>query len=134
VGRKPGGIVVYLAVVLGVLGVYVLDGTLALTLAMILAMFGLSAVLTLLNTVTTELFPTELRGDAFVWSNNLLGRIGYVLSPVVLGTLARDRGWGPVLRASVVFPVVGLLLLLWWLPETRGRELEQTASVEPERS
>ena len=134
VGRKPGGIVVYLAVVLGVLGVYVLEGTLALTLAMILAMFGLSAVLTLLNTMTTELFPTELRGDAFVWSNNLLGRIGYVLSPVVLGTLARDRGWGPVLRASVVFPVVGLLLLLWWLPETRGRELEQTASVEPERS
>ena len=133
IGRKPGGLLVYLTVILGVLGVYLLNGTLGLTVAMIAAMFGLSAVLTLLNTITTELFPTELRGDAFVWSNNILGRIGYVLSPVVLGALARDRGWGPVLRGSVVFPLVAVVLLWWWLPETRGRELEQTARVEPER-
>ena len=38
-------------------------------------------------------------------------------------------GWGPVLRGSVVFPVISLLLLRFWLPETRGRELEQTAEV-----
>jgi MFS transporter, putative metabolite:H+ symporter len=129
IGRRPGAIIVYAAVIAGVLGVYFLEGVLPLVLAMILAMFGLSAVLTLLNTLTTELFPTELRGDAFVWSNNVLGRIGYVVSPIVLGELARDRGWGPVLRASVVFPAVALLLLWWWLPETRGRELEQTAAV-----
>jgi len=133
IGRKPGAIIVYLAVILGVLGAYVLQGTLGLTLAMFVAMFGLAAVLTLLNTITTELFPTELRGDAFVWSNNLLGRLGYVLSPVVLGSLARDRGWGPVLRGSVVFPLVALILLWWLLPETRGRELEQTALVDAER-
>jgi putative MFS transporter len=92
-------------------------------------MFGLAAVLTLLNTLTTELFPTELRGDAFMWSNNLLGRIGYVLSPVVIGHLARDIGWGPVLRVSVVFPAVALLLLLLWLPETKGQEVEQSAAL-----
>jgi putative MFS transporter len=134
IGRKPGGLLVYLTVILGVLGTYLLEGTLGLTVAMIVAMFGLSAVLTLLNTITTELFPTELRGDAFVWSNNIIGRIGYVLSPVVLGSLARDRGWGPVLRGSVLFPLIALVLLWWWLPETRGRELEQTARVEPESS
>jgi putative MFS transporter len=134
VGRKPGAIVVYLAVVGGVLGAYVLTGVGALTVAMIVAMFGLSAVLTLLNTFTTELFPTELRGDAFVWSNNLLGRVGYVLSPLAFGALAQDRGWGPVLRGSVVFPLVALVLLWLWLPETRGRELEQTAAVDGERS
>ena len=128
-GRKPGGIVVYLAVTGGVLGAYLLTGVGALTVAMIVAMFGLSAVLTLLNTFTTELFPTELRGDAFVWSNNLIGRIGYVLSPIVIGELARDRGWGPVLRSSVLFPVLAFALLWLWLPETRGRELEQTAAT-----
>jgi putative MFS transporter len=131
IGRKPGGVVVYLAVSLGVLGTYVLTGVAGLTLAMIVAMFGLAAVLSLLNTLTTELFPTELRGDAFVWSNNLLGRVGYVLSPLALGALARDRGWGPVLRGSVLFPVVALVLLWIWLPETRGRELEQTAAAKP---
>jgi putative MFS transporter len=130
VGRKAGAVFVYATVVAGVIGVYFLESTPLLIVAMILAMFGLSAVLTLLNTITTELFPTELRGDAFVWSNNLLGRIGYVVSPLVIGELAVDRGWGPVLRASVVFPVLSLILFLVWLPETRGRELEQTAAVE----
>jgi putative MFS transporter len=134
VGRKRGGSLVYLAVVAGVLGAYVFTGVGALTVAMVVAMFGLSAVLTLLNTFTTELFPTELRGDAFVWSNNLLGRIGYVLSPLALGALAQDRGWGPVLRGSVVFPLVALVLLWRWLPETGRRELEQTAAVDRERS
>jgi putative MFS transporter len=129
-GRKRGGAVVYVAVVGGVLGAYLCQGVVGLTLSMIVAMFGLAAVLTLLNTFNTELFPTELRGDAFVWSNNLLGRIGYVLSPFALGALAKERGWGPVLRGSVVFPAIALALLWWWLPETRGRELEQTALVE----
>lgn len=130
VGRKAGAVFVYATVVLGVLGVYRFEGQALLIVSMIVAMFGLSAVLTLLNTVTTELFPTELRGDAFVWSNNVLGRIGYVASPFVLGELARDRGWGPVLRGSIVFPALSLVLLLLWLPETRGRELEQTAAVQ----
>jgi putative MFS transporter len=130
IGRKSGAIVVYGMVVAGVLGAYLFVSKGLLIVAMIAAMFGLSAVLTLLNTMTAELFPTELRGDAFVWSNNLLGRVGYVLSPFVLGELAKDRGWGPVLRGSVVFPALALVLLLWWLPETRGRELEQTAAVD----
>jgi putative MFS transporter len=130
IGRKPGAAFVYATVVAGVLGVYLFESQGLLIVSMIVAMFGLSAVLTLLNTVTTELFPTELRGDAFVWSNNVLGRIGYVASPFVLGELARDRGWGPVLRGSIVFPALSLVLLLVWLPETRGRELEQTAAVE----
>jgi putative MFS transporter len=82
-----------------------------------------------LNTYTTELFPTEYRGDAFLWSNNLIGRVGYVLSPVVAGQLAGGGGWGPVMRWSVVFPVVALLLLLKFLPETSRRELEQTSKL-----
>jgi putative MFS transporter len=136
IGRKTGAAFVYATVIAGVLGVYLFETQALLTLAMIVAMFGLAAVLTLLNTFTTELFPTELRGDAFVWSNNVLGRIGYVASPFVLGELAKNRGWGPVVRGSIVFPALSLVLLLLWLPETRGRELEQTARVsetEPRR-
>ena len=48
--------------------------------SLVFAIFGASAVLSVLNAYNTELFPTELRGDAFASSNNLLGRIGYVLS------------------------------------------------------
>ena len=77
----------------------------------------------------TELFPTEQRGAAFAWSNNLLGRIGYWLSPFVIGQLVKPLGWGPVLRATAVFPVVAIVLIWVLLPETKGRELESTAEV-----
>jgi putative MFS transporter len=90
---------------------------------------GVSAVLTALNAFTTELFPTELRGNAFAWSNNLIGRIGYCVSPVVIGQIAETTGWGLPLRVTAIFPIVALLLILWLLPETRARELEETAVV-----
>ena len=129
IGRRPGAILVYATLIAGVLGGYSLHGVTGLALSMIIAIFGLNSVLTLLNTFTTELFPTEIRGDAFLWSNNLIGRLGYVLSPVVVGHLAANGGWGPVMRVSVVFPAVGLGLLLWLLPETKGQELEKTSDL-----
>jgi MFS transporter, putative metabolite:H+ symporter len=130
VGRRRGAVIAFGCVVSGVLGIYALTTTFALTLAMLLAMFGINAVLSVLNTFNTELFPTELRGSAFGWANNLIGRIGYVASPIVIGQLAQGVGWGPVIRGSVVFPLVALVLLLLFLPETRGRELEDTARLE----
>jgi putative MFS transporter len=128
-GRRSGAVIVYLALIGGVLGAFTLHGTAALVVSMITAIFALNSVLTLLNTFTTELFPTALRGDAFLWTNNLIGRIGYVASPIVAGQLAKDGGWGPVMRVSVVFPAIALGLLLWLLPETSRRELEQTSEL-----
>jgi MFS transporter, putative metabolite:H+ symporter len=127
IGRRPGAVLVYAAVVAGVLGLYGIESTFPLAFAMIVAMVGLTTVLIILNAFTTELFPTELRGDAFMWSNNLIGRIGYWLSPPIVGFLAEKVGWGPVVRATVVFPVIALFLVLSLLPETRGRKLEGAA-------
>jgi MFS transporter, putative metabolite:H+ symporter len=129
IGRRMGAVVVYATLIAGVLGGYTLTGIPVLAVSMIAAVFGLNSVLTLLNTFTAELFPTAMRGDAFLWSNNLIGRIGYVASPVIAGQLAKDGGWGPVMRVSVVFPAAALLLLLWLLPETSRRELEQTSDL-----
>jgi MFS transporter, putative metabolite:H+ symporter len=129
IGRRPGAVLVYAAVVVGVLGIYGATGQLPLMLAMIVAMVGLTTVLIVLNAFTTELFPTDVRGDAFMWSNNLIGRIGYWLSPPIVGFLAEEVGWGPVVRATVVFPVIALFLVLSLLPETRGKKLEATAGA-----
>jgi putative MFS transporter len=128
IGRRPGAVLVYGAVVAGVLGIYGMKGQLSLTLAMIVAMVGLTTVLIVLNAFTTELFPTNVRGDAFMWSNNLIGRIGYWLSPPIVGFLAEEVGWGPVVRATVVFPVIALFLVLSLLPETRAAVLGDAAS------
>ena len=86
-------------------------------------------MLAVLNSFTVELFPTELRGDAFAWSNNLLGRIGYVLAPAIVGWGATYLRWGTPLSLSAIPATVALLLILVWLPETSRRELEETAQV-----
>jgi putative MFS transporter len=127
IGRKRGAAVIYGATVLGVLGGYTLSGVVPLMICMTVGIFGINAVLTVLNTLMTELFPTEVRGNAVAWSNNLLGRIGYVFSPLAIGQMVGKYGWGVPLRLSTVFPVAALILILLWLPETNARELEDTS-------
>ncbi len=129
IGRRGGALIVYAALTLGCVGAFTLASRAAVTASLVLAVFAQSAVLALLNAYTGELFPTELRGDAFAWVNNLLGRVGYVFSPILLGAAAESVGWGPALASTTVFAVAALACLWRWLPETRGRELEETARV-----
>jgi len=130
IGRKLGALVIYAATIGGVFAAYSCHGQRALTIALIFGVAGINSSLTVLNAFTSELFPTHFRGTAFAWSNNLLGRVGYVLSPLVIGELVPTLGYGGALRATTVFPLVALLLVLAFLPETRGRELEDTAQFE----
>ena len=129
IGRRGGATVIFIAAAAGAAGAYSLHGRWPLTAALVLAIFGASAVLPVLNAYTSELFPTDLRGDAFALSNNLLGRIGYVLSPLAVGQAALHVGWGPAVSATALFPLLALGLILWLLPETRGQELEQTSAL-----
>lgn len=128
-GRKWAAVIIFSSSAVGVLGTYTLHGQWALTVPLIFAIAGVSAVLPVLNAFTTELFPTDLRGDAFAWANNLLGRIGYVIAPSILGVVAQDIGWGPTISATAFLPLVALALILTLLPETNARELEDTARL-----
>ncbi len=128
-GRRGGGAIIFLLTSVGVAASYTLREHAALTAALAVTIFGTSSVLPVLNAYTTELFPTEYRGDAFAWSNNLLGRIGYVLGPVIVGQAAQRIGWGPAAASTAIFPLIALALILWLLPETSGRELEETCAV-----
>lgn len=127
IGRKRGAALIYAATVAGVLGAYTLHGVVPLMLCMTVGIFGINAVLTVLNTFMTELFPTELRGNAAAWSNNLIGRLGYCLSPLAIGAVVGQAGWGLPMRLTTLFPVMALVLIFLWLPETNARELEETA-------
>lgn len=131
VGRRMGAVVIFTAAALACVVAYnVTESRLVMTIAVLGAVFGASAVLPVLNAYNTELFPTHLRADAFAWSNNLLGRIGYVLAPAGVGLAAEHWGWGPPVALTAVGPVIALALILLWLPETSGRELEQTAAID----
>jgi putative MFS transporter len=129
IGRRRGAVVIYAAAILGVLGGYTFWGVVPLLVSMTVGIFGINAVLTVLNTFMTELFPTEVRGSAVAWSNNLIGRIGYVLSPLAIGQVVEQFGWGVPLRVTTVFPLLALGLIFLWLPETRSRELEDISGA-----
>ncbi len=128
-GRRRGAILIYAVCTVFVVLAYQLDGFWALTFCLSGAIFAAIALLALLNAFTTELFPTEMRADAFAWSNNLLGRIGYVIAPGLVGWAAGHIGWGNAVSLTVVFVVAALVLILALLPETSRRELEETAQL-----
>lgn len=131
VGRRRALFVVLAVGAFGYYGAYSFHGFWPLTGALALGMFGVGAYLPMLNAYTSELFPTEYRGDAFGWSNHVLGRISYVLSPLVVGFFAqRVGGFGPVVASTAVVPIVTYALVHVFLPETKGRELEETSALE----
>jgi putative MFS transporter len=130
VGRRRSAVFVFTITAASTYAAFTLEtGGVWMTLAMVGAIFGASAVLPVLNAFTTELFPTHLRGDAFGWSNNLFGRVGYVLAPIAVGAAASEVGWGLAVASTAAGPMLALVLILAWMPETTGRELEDTAKL-----
>ncbi len=128
-GRRKGGAVIFGTAAIGVFLAYFFSGRAELTFALVLAIVGTNAVLPLLNAYTTELFPTEMRGDAFALSNNLLGRIGYIVAPALVGWFAQQSDWSTAVSSTSVSVVVALALILLLLPETKGLELEQSSAM-----
>ncbi len=127
-GRRGGAKIIYPAAGLGVIAAFTLDGTVPLTIALLFVIFGAASVLPIVEAYTSELFPTELRGDGFAWANNLLGRLGGVLAPPLIGLAAEHVGWGPAVAVTGIANFIALGLILGLLPETASRELEETSA------
>ena len=126
---RPGAAIIFGSGACGIWGAYNLHGFWPLTLALVFAIFCASGVLAVLSTFNTELFPTDIRADAFAWSNNLIGRISYVFSPLLVGLAAKEFGWGPAVGSTALLLLVAVALIFLLLPETRARELEDTAAA-----
>jgi putative MFS transporter len=133
IGRRMGALVIYTLVIAGTLGSYSLEPRWMVVVSLIFGMAGITAVGVVLGAYTAELFPTDLRGDAFGWSNHLLGRMALILSPIAVGFAAKHIGWGRAVSSTAIFPCIALALILLLLPETRGRELEDTSVAQPDK-
>lgn len=129
IGRRRGAMIIYALTILGTLGPYNIGARSVVVAALIAAIVGITGFGVVLAAYTAELFPTDLRGDAFGWSNSLLGRITFVAAPPLVGVLAERYGWGPSVSASVICPAIALVLIVAILPETSGRELEETSRL-----
>ena len=127
VGRRKGAAILFTITVVSTVTSYTLESFWALVVSLTFAIIGATAVLPVLTAYNAELFPTELRGDAYAWANNLLGRWAYVGSPLLVGFVAADFGWSTAVAATAVLPAIALALILATFPETSNRELEETA-------
>ena len=61
-----------------------------------------------------------------VYSLAVLGRLGFVLSPLLVAELVPILGWGRTLSLTAGFPVLCLGLIWLWLQETARKELEES--------
>ncbi len=125
VGRKRGATVIFTLTSLSTFVTFTAHDYWVLVAGLTGCIFGVSAVLPVLNSITLELFPTDVRADGYGWSNNLLGRVGYIAGPALVGVLARSMGVGGATALMGVFPLLALALILWRVPETKGKELEE---------
>jgi MFS transporter, putative metabolite:H+ symporter len=109
--------------------------------ALVVLIFFATSYLTLCSTYTAELFPTRLRSSASAWTNNTLGRVGMVTAPLLVGFLASSfaqasggvnggptTGYGPAISIIGLAPLACAALVLFFLPETKGRELEEISA------
>jgi putative MFS transporter len=129
IGRKLGAVAILSIASLSAVLAYLPHDFWLLTLGLTGVIFSSSASLPLLNAFTLELFPTELRADGYGWSNNLLGRIGYVIGPLAVGLIAEHHGYSRTVAATAIFPMLALALILTRLPETGNKDLEETSAL-----
>ena len=100
-----------------------------LTLSYIATMFAYQGARTATSAFSTELFPTEIRATGYSLTVQVIGQIGWTLSPLAVGIVAgivNDLG----LAASyfAIGPIVGALLVFLFAPETKGKTLEEVST------
>ncbi len=84
----------------------------------------------LFGAMATELFPTKIRNQAMAWSRNVFEIGGFILGPLLVGVLGDhySGALGSIGDTVTALVVIGFVPAVWlfirYLPETRGRELD----------
>jgi putative MFS transporter len=103
----------------------------AITASLFFMTFFTGAFLPVSSSFTTEIFPTEIRANCLAWANNLVGRIGMVAAPAIVGFLAAPlNGVGNAVTLLGLAPLLAAGIVLVVLPETRWREMTDFMSDE----
>jgi putative MFS transporter len=102
------------------------DGYSAILAAEVITMFAYQAARTATSALSTELFPTAIRATGYSLCVQVIGQICWMLSPVAIGLLSAPLGGlGNAASIFAAGPILGVVLVLWFVPETRGKTLEQ---------
>jgi MFS transporter, SHS family, lactate transporter len=128
VGRKLSTSLFYLSAAAAMFVLFHADRHAVILGGFLATMFAYQGARAATSALTTEMFPTEIRAVGFSLTVQVLGQIGWLLTPVAVGSLAGLMGGlGPAARLFAIGPVLGTLLLLAFIRETHGKTLEETA-------
>ncbi len=126
VGRRATTAIMYVAAAASMGALFHAQSHPAILAGMIATMFSYQAARTATSTLSTELFPTEVRASGYSLTVQVFGQLGWALSPVMVGALAdRFGGLGNAASLFAIGPIVGAMVVLGWVPETRGKTLEE---------
>ena len=130
IGRRPTAIIYFVgAVIFSVILFQTSDRVVSFFALMLAVGFGLG-VQPVLSAFGTELFPTEIRGQAAAWVRNWFEIAGYVFGPALVGILG-DHSTGAIgnigdtVSLLMIMQLPGIYLIWRHMPETKGRELEE---------
>jgi len=102
------------------------DSHAAILAGEVVTMFAYQASRTATSALSTELFPTAIRATGYNLCVQVIGQVCWMLSPVVIGLLSeRFGGLGNASSFFAVGPLIGIVVVLFLIPETRGKTLEE---------
>ncbi len=87
--------------------------------------FAYQAARTATSALSAELFPTEIRASGYSLTVQVIGQLGWTLSPLLIGMLSVPLGGiGNAASVFALGPIVGAIAI-GYVPETRGKTLEE---------
>ncbi len=127
IGRRPA-FTLFMIGATAVVPIFAFGARSAATLLVIGPLVGYFAhgYFSLFGAMLAELFPTSIRASAQGFCYNA-GRLASAAAPVIIGSAAPKYGLGAALAADALFFALGAILI-WLLPETRGRALAEAAA------
>ena len=127
-GRRLVGCAFACASVVGAFGFFWLPGGVPVLLpCMSLTLVGQLGAGPVLQTYTSELFPTALRSSASSWANlaGVLGRSGSLAIAAPLLAIFSQSTTATILGIG---PIVAIIMFATMFPDTHGRELEELSA------
>ena len=133
-GRRPTAVIYMLGGIGFSVLLFQVDSKLISFFSLGLAVFFGLGMGPVMSAFATELFPTEIRGQAAAWVRNIFEIAGYVLGPALVGILG-DHGTGLIgnigdtVSLMMVLQIPAVYLVWKFMPETKGIELDGAVAV-----
>jgi putative MFS transporter len=128
-GRRPTALVYTVGGIVWAMVLFQVSSKPVSFVALMLAVFFGLGMGPVMGAFATELFPTEIRGQAAAWVRNWFEIAGYVLGPALVGVLGDHTtgaigNIGDTVTLLFVIQIPAVWLIWRYLPETKGLELE----------